>query len=89
MSSRRHPVYGLPTSWLFQAFDDEKLNKRLDDRMKDENLITVVFNRSPGRTRQAIVARLLLIAAAGTGGDSPRGNAGACFRPISGVLSAV
>src|SRR5260370_21887667 len=85
----RCALYDLPTSWLFQAFDDEKLNKRLDDRMKDENLITVVFNRSPGRTRQAIVARLLLIAAAGTGGDSPRGNAGACFRPISGVLSAV
>jgi hypothetical protein len=82
-------VYDLPTSWLFQAFDDEKLNKRLDDRMKDETLITVVFNRSPGRTRQAIVACLLLNAAVGTGDESPRGNAGAGFWPISGVLSAV
>jgi hypothetical protein len=72
-----------------QAFDDEKLNKRAGDRMRDENLITVVSNRSAGRTRQAIDAHLLAIAGAGTGGDSTRGNAGARFRPISGELSAV
>jgi hypothetical protein len=82
-------VYGLPTSWLFQPFDDEKLNKRSGDRMKDENLITVVFNRSPGRTRQAVDAGLLAIAAAGTGGDSPGRDAGAGFQPIGSVLSAL
>ena len=57
--------------------------------MKDENPITIRFNRSLGRADQVADARLLAIAAAGTGGDSPRGNADAGFEPIGSVLSAV
>jgi len=62
--------YGENLYGLFQAFDDEKPNKRAGERMKHESLIIVVFNRSSRRTRQATDARLLAIADAGTGGDS-------------------
>jgi putative transposase len=43
-------VYGLDTSWFFQTFDDEKLNKRADDRLEDEHSINFVHNGSAGRT---------------------------------------
>ncbi len=57
--------------------------------MKDEILITVVFNRSAGRIGQATDTGLLAIAVAGTSGDSRGGNADAGFGPIGSVLSAV
>ncbi len=38
--------------------------------MKDEKLIVVVFDRSPGRARQVAAVDWLASAAAGTGGDS-------------------
>ena len=82
-------VYRLPTSRLFPAFDDEKLNKRAGARMKDETFITLVCNRSHRRADQAADAVLLALEAAGSGGDSPRGNADAGFRPIGSVLSVV
>ncbi len=51
--------------------------------MKDENLIVVVVNRSPGRTRRAAAAGLLALTAARAGGDSPGCLTGTDLRPIS------
>jgi hypothetical protein len=42
--SSTHTVYGFPSSWLFPAFDDEKLNMRAGARMEHETFNTVVFN---------------------------------------------
>ena len=48
-------VYCFPSSWLSLAFD-EKLNKRGDDRIEDENSSHFLCNRPAGSLHRAVLA---------------------------------